>query len=116
MRLWFAAPCGLDHGHIDFLHVHHGVEGAFGFRAACRHGFGQDARGDLPVDAPPVLAPAAGAFLAAIADDGVPVAVGLFLEEQSSLCGNAGPPVGPMQATPATVNSTVSTSPALPEG
>ena len=38
-----------------------------------------DARRDLPGDAPFVLAPAALAFLAAVADDRVPVAVGLLL-------------------------------------
>ena len=42
-------------------------------------GVGQGARGDLPGQAPLVLAPAAIALLAAVADDGVPVAVGLFL-------------------------------------
>src|SRR5262249_17890040 len=39
----------------------------------------QDARRDLPGEAPAVLAPAASALLAAVADDGVPVTVGLFL-------------------------------------
>lgn len=42
-------------------------------------GFAENARGDLPGDAPFVAAPAAGAFLAAIVDDGVPQAVGLGL-------------------------------------
>ena len=37
------------------------------------------ARRDLPGEAPAVLAPAAGALLAAVADDRVPVTVGLFL-------------------------------------
>ena len=41
--------------------------------------FEQDARRDLPGKAPAVLAPAAFAFRAAIADDRVPVAVGLGL-------------------------------------
>src|SRR5690606_21354531 len=40
---------------------------------------GQHARGDLPGDAPLVLAPAALAFLPAVIDDRVPVAVGFFL-------------------------------------
>src|SRR5207237_6865805 len=40
---------------------------------------GQRARGDLPGEAPAVLAPTALALLAAIADDRVPVAVRLFL-------------------------------------
>src|SRR5262249_16191061 len=39
----------------------------------------QRARGDLPGNAPAVLAPAALAFRATIADDGVPVTVRLFL-------------------------------------
>src|SRR5205085_6760195 len=40
---------------------------------------GQLARRDLPGDAPFVLAPAACALLACIADNGVPVTVGLLL-------------------------------------
>ena len=55
------------------------VEGALCLIAASRHRLGQHARGDLPGEAPAVLAPAALAFLAAIADDRVPVAVRLFL-------------------------------------
>src|SRR5581483_1629434 len=39
----------------------------------------QHARRDLPGDAPAILAPAARAFLAAVVDDGVPVAIGFFL-------------------------------------
>ena len=50
-----------------------------GLRAAGRHRLGQGARCDLPGDAPAILAPAAGALGPAVADDGVPVAVGLFL-------------------------------------
>src|SRR5690606_36433871 len=73
------APRRLDRGHVDLLHVHHRVEGALGFSAAGRHDFGQDARCDLPRDAPFVLAPAARALLAAVADNGVPVAVGFLL-------------------------------------
>src|SRR6476660_1544821 len=65
--------------HVDLLHLHHGVESALRLGAACSDGLGQHARRDLPVDAPPVLAPAAGAFLAAIADDGVPAAIGFLL-------------------------------------
>src|SRR5882724_955029 len=41
--------------------------------------FHQHAWRDLPGDAPLVFAPAARALLAAIADDGVPIAVGLLL-------------------------------------
>ena len=66
-------------GDVDFLHVHHRRECALCLGTACGHRFGQHARGDLPGDAPFVLAPAASAFLAAIADDRVPVAVGLLL-------------------------------------
>ena len=36
--------------------------------------------------------------------------------EKASLCVNASPPLRPMQGMPQTVNSTVSTSPSLPEG
>src|SRR3546814_2243827 len=74
-----AAPRRLDRGDVDLLHVHHRIERALGFSAAGRHRFGQNARRDLPGDAPLVLAPAARALLAAIADDGVPIAVGFLL-------------------------------------
>jgi hypothetical protein len=74
-----AAPRGLDRGDVDFLHIHHRIERAFCFSAAGSHRLYQHARRDLPGDAPFVLAPAARAFLAAIADDGIPVAVGLLL-------------------------------------
>ena len=36
--------------------------------------------------------------------------------EKASLCRKAGPPFRPMHGMPATVNATVSTSPALPDG
>src|SRR3546814_8464683 len=39
----------------------------------------QHPRRDLPVDAPFILAPAAHAFLPAMADDRVPIAVGFLL-------------------------------------
>ncbi len=52
-----------------------------------RKRLGQRARGDLPGEAPPVLAPAALTFLAAIADDRVPVAVRLFLSVRRDLEG-----------------------------
>ena len=42
-------------------------------------GLCQGYRRDLPTHAPFILAPAAGAFLATIVDDGVPVAVCFFL-------------------------------------
>src|SRR5882762_10895627 len=74
-----AAPGRLDRGDVDFFHGHHGRESALGFIAADRQRLRQHARRDLPGDAPFVLAPAARALLASIADNGVPVAVGLLL-------------------------------------
>src|SRR3982074_2293420 len=74
-----AAPRRFDRGDIDFLHAHHGIECALCFSAASRHCLCQHARRDLPGDAPLVLAPAARPLLASIADNGVPVAVGLLL-------------------------------------
>src|SRR5436305_4745603 len=112
----------LDRGDVDLLHAHHRTKRALCLIAAGRHRLHQHARRDLPGDAPLVFAPAARTFLAAIADDGVPVAVGLLLivrgdlEREGSLCLNTGPPLRPRQGTPATVNSTVSTSLALPDG
>src|SRR5436853_36836 len=49
------------------------------FIAANRQRLGQHSRRDLPRHAPLVFAPAARTLLAAIADDGVPIAVGLGL-------------------------------------
>ena len=69
----------LDFRHVDLAHVHHGGEGALGFFTALAHDIGQDGWGDLPRHAPLVLAPAAGAFLAAVANDGIPVPVGFGL-------------------------------------
>src|SRR5262249_18406601 len=63
----------------DLFHAHHRIEGALCLAAAGSERLRQRARRDLPRDAPFVFAPAARAFLAAIADDGVPIAVGLFL-------------------------------------
>src|SRR4051794_26143570 len=63
-----AAPCRLDRGNVDLLHAHHRVERTLGFSAAGRQRLGEHARRDLPGDAPFVLAPAARALLAAIAD------------------------------------------------
>ncbi len=40
----------------------------------------------------------------------------LTWNENASLCLNVGPPLSPTQGMPMTVNSTVITSPALPEG
>src|SRR4249920_2282618 len=74
-----APPRGLDGGDVDLLHRHHRLEGTLGLTATSRKRIGERARGDLPGEAPAVLAPTARAFLAAVADDRVPVAVRLFL-------------------------------------
>src|SRR4029078_9207704 len=78
-RINSAAQRGLDRGDVDLLHGHHRLERALGFIAAGCHRFGQHARRDLPRHAPFVLAPATRALLTAIADDGIPIAVGLGL-------------------------------------
>src|SRR5207248_9661270 len=57
----------------------HRFKGPLCFIAACRQRLSQHARRDLPGNAPLVLAPAARALLATIANDRVPVAVGLLL-------------------------------------
>src|SRR5207247_6419736 len=74
-----AAARRFDRGDVDLLHAHHGIECALCFIAAGRQRLCQHARRDLPGDAPLVLAPAARALLASIADNSVPVAVGLLL-------------------------------------
>ena len=65
--------------YVDLLHRHHRLERAFGFSATGRKRLDQRARGDLPGKAPAILAPTALAFLAPVADDGVPIAVGFVL-------------------------------------
>src|SRR6267154_713030 len=74
-----AVPRRFDRGDVDFPHAHHGIECTLCFIAANRQRLCQHARRDLPGDAPLVLAPAARALLASIADNSVPVAVGLLL-------------------------------------
>jgi hypothetical protein len=69
----------VDSGDIDLLHRHHPFKGALCFIASGRHRFHERARSDLPGDAPAVPAPAALALLAAVAGDGIPVAVRFFL-------------------------------------
>src|SRR3546814_8554771 len=68
-----AGPRGFDRRDVDLLHRHHRVHRTLGGGAI---GTGrcieQRARGDLPRKAPAILAPAAHAFLATIADDRVP--------------------------------------------
>src|SRR6266480_3896792 len=82
-----AASRRLDGGDVDLLHGHHRLEGALGLSATGRQRLGQRARGDLPGEAPAVLAPTARAFLAAIADDRIPVAVRLRLIVRGDLEG-----------------------------
>src|SRR5207248_10077061 len=74
-----APPGCLDGGNVDFLHRHHRVEGTLCLIATSRERVGQHAWGDLPGEAPAVLAPTTLAFLPPIVDDRVPVAVRLFL-------------------------------------
>src|SRR5258706_11562671 len=82
-----AASRRLDGGDVDLLHRHHRLEGALGLSATGRQRLGQHARGDLPGEAPAVLAPTARAFLAAIADNRIPVAVRLRLIVRGDLKG-----------------------------
>ena len=91
-----------DHGDVDLLHRHHGIEGPLGGGAVgAGVGPGQRDGGNLPGDAPLVLAPAALDFLAAVADDRLPVAVGLglvlggHLERERLVVLDAGPTVKP---------------------
>src|SRR5688500_14696764 len=66
----------LDLRDVDLRHLQHRFERALGDTLVrARDRVGQHARRDLPRQAPLVLAPAARAFLPAIADDRVPVAV-----------------------------------------
>src|SRR6185503_19894657 len=76
----FSAKRSLDLRDIDLAHGHHGLERALGGGAIrIVHRLQENPWRDLPGKGPFVLAPAAGAFLAAGADDRVPVSVGLFL-------------------------------------
>ena len=70
---------------VDLLHLHHRFERAPGLFTAGRECVGEDGWGDLPGHSPLVLAPAALAFLTAIRDDGVPVAIGFFLTGRRDL-------------------------------
>jgi len=74
-----APPRCLYRSDVDLFHRHHGLESTTCLTATGRKGIGQRARGDLPREAPAVFAPAALAFGAAIADDRVPLTIGLFL-------------------------------------
>src|SRR3954468_8982314 len=71
---------GLDRGDVDLPHRHHRFHGALrGGAIRVGRRLQQHARRDLPGEAPAILAPAAGALLAAVAHDRFPVTVGLFL-------------------------------------
>src|SRR5438552_3398970 len=74
-----APPRCLDGGNVDFLHRHHRFEGTLCLIASSRERVRQHARGDLPGEAPAVLAPTTLAFLPPIVDDRIPVTVRLFL-------------------------------------
>src|SRR5262245_22480317 len=78
-RVLSAPARRLDGRDVDLLHRHHRFESALRLTAAGRKRVGQRARRDLPGETPAVLAPAARALLAAVADDRVPIAVRLFL-------------------------------------
>src|SRR5689334_15785230 len=66
-----------DPGDVDLAHRHHCLERTLGSRlVGIGVRFEEHARRDLPGEAPFVLAPAAGAFLAAVLSNRVPVAVG----------------------------------------
>ena len=82
-----APPRCLDGGDVVLLHRHHRREGTLCLTATSRKRFGERARGDLPGEAPAVLAPTALTFIAAIADDRIPVAVRLFLSVRRDLEG-----------------------------
>src|SRR5438552_14458359 len=74
-----AASRRLDGGDVDLLHRHHRLERALGLSATGRQRLGQRPRRDLPGEPPAVLAPTARAFLTAIGDNCIPVAVRLRL-------------------------------------
>src|SRR5579884_1653430 len=117
-----APPRSVDGGHVDLSHRHHRGEGAARLVAAGGERLGQRARDDLPVYAqrslhhphslsrPPLPTIA---FQYRSVSSCVSVAI---WNEKASVCGNAGPPFSPMQGMPQTVNWTISTSPALPDG
>src|SRR6476661_4701202 len=69
----------LDCGDVDLSHAHHSFKRALCFVAPGRQRFDQYTRRNLPRHTPLVFAPAARTFLAAIIDDGVPIAIRLSL-------------------------------------
>src|SRR3954454_3687261 len=78
-RLTSPAPCRLDRSNVDLLHAHHRVERALCLIASDGKRLGKYARRDLPRYAPSIFTPTARTLLAAIANDGVPIAISLLL-------------------------------------
>lgn len=73
-------PCRFDGGDVDLFHCHHRVEDPFGDRGIGMVVPSVRALGVICQDSPHLsFAPAALALFAAVTDDRVPVAVGLFL-------------------------------------
>jgi hypothetical protein len=123
LRIGSTLSRGLNRGDVDLAHRHHRFEHSLASGGiGIGHAIGKGARGDLPRQAPLVLAPAALALLPAVADDGVPQPIGLglvvggdlereglaVLELRAAVEADAG--------NPADGDSTVSTSPCLPLG
>lgn len=81
-----ASHRSLNRRDIDLAHIHHRRIGPLGGSGSEATGdrLHQHTRRDLPGDAPAILAPAAGAFLTAIAHNRIPIAVGFGL----IVCGN----------------------------
>src|SRR5262245_34622361 len=66
----------LDRSDVDLFHLHHRIERAPGGSGiGIGYGSRQSQRRNLPGHAPFVLAPAARALLAAVADDRVPITI-----------------------------------------
>src|SRR5262245_20301422 len=78
-RFRVSPSCRFNGGDVDLSHRHHRLEGTLCLSASRRKRVSEHARCNLPGQSPAVLTPPALTFLAAIADDRVPVAVGLFL-------------------------------------
>src|SRR4051794_31688050 len=119
----YSALRSLDPGDVDLAHGHHRFECSPG-RGLVGIAVGPQQRTgcDLPRKAPAVLAPAALAFLPAIADDGIPIMVGLFLvvgqdhEADRLISLKIGSAVQADERPASTVNSIVSSVPAVPPG
>src|SRR5690606_15625818 len=75
-----SAPRGFDRSDVDFLHLHHRFECSLcSSTIGIGRCFHENARRDLPGQTPLVLAPSAHALGATVADDRIPITVGLFL-------------------------------------